>query len=254
MSARRIGLLGCGNIGRIIARRGAGLKVSAVYDRHPERAQQVGAALGARVHGGLDEFVAADFEVLVEAASVGAVSEVGAHALTRGKDLVVLSVGALADITLREELERLARAHRSTVRIPSGALFGLDNLKVAQISRLERLTLHTTKHPRALGIEAGERSRVFRGSAAQCIARFPRSANVAVALGLATGSEVEVEIWADPGARANRHVVNAVGEFGAVQIDISNRPSPDNPATSYLAALSVIALLRGLDAPLVVGT
>ena len=77
---------------------------------------------------------------------------------------------------------------------------------------------------------------------------------MAATLSIASGSNVEVEIWADPGARDNCHVVHAVGEFGAVQIDISNRPSPDNPATSYLAALSVIALLRGLDAPLVVGT
>ncbi|UCE88736.1 MAG: aspartate dehydrogenase [Pseudomonadota bacterium] len=254
MPRPRIGLLGCGNIGRIIARRGAGLNVVAVYDRHPERARQVGDALGARVHSGIDAFVADDFEVLVEAASVAAVSEVAARALGHGKDLVVLSAGALGEVAFRQELEALARERGRRIRIPSGALFGLDNLKVAQISRLERITLHTTKHPRALGVEAHERTRLFCGSAPQCIAQFPRNANVAVALGIATGTEIEVEIWADPEARENVHMVYATGEFGEVQIQVSNLPSPENPATSYLAALSAITLLKALDAPLVVGT
>ena len=31
-------------------------------------------------------------------------------------------------------------------------------------------------------------------------------------------------------------------------------PVPDNPATSYLAALSILTLLKNLDSPLVVGT
>ena len=37
-------------------------------------------------------------------------------------------------------------------------------------------------------------------------------------------------------------------------ISVHNLPSPDNPATSYLAALSVLTLLADLDTPLVVGT
>ena len=37
-------------------------------------------------------------------------------------------------------------------------------------------------------------------------------------------------------------------------IRVSNIPSPDNPATSYLAALSILTLLRDLEDPLVVGT
>ncbi|HWQ64203.1 MAG TPA: aspartate dehydrogenase, partial [Methanospirillum sp.] len=33
----------------------------------------------------------------------------------------------------------------------------------------------------------------------------------------------------------------------------TNLPSPDNPATSYLAALSVLSLLKNIDNPLVIG-
>jgi predicted dinucleotide-utilizing enzyme len=34
---------------------------------------------------------------------------------------------------------------------------------------------------------------------------------------------------------------------------VSNLPSPDNPATSYLAALSILSLLNQMDDPLVIG-
>ena len=42
--------------------------------------------------------------------------------------------------------------------------------------------------------------------------------------------------------------------FGETYIRVTNVPSPDNPATSYLAALSILILLKNLDSPLVVGT
>jgi predicted dinucleotide-utilizing enzyme len=52
----------------------------------------------------------------------------------------------------------------------------------------------------------------------------------------------------------NIHEVFVEGEFGDIYIRVSNVPSPDNPATSYMAALSILALLRNLENPLVVGT
>jgi predicted dinucleotide-utilizing enzyme len=48
--------------------------------------------------------------------------------------------------------------------------------------------------------------------------------------------------------------VPAHGAFGETTILTQNLPSPDNPSTSYLAALSIITLLKNLDRPLVVGT
>ncbi len=46
----------------------------------------------------------------------------------------------------------------------------------------------------------------------------------------------------------------AEGVFGDIYIRVNNLPSPDNPATSYLAALSILSLLNNLEEPLVVGT
>jgi aspartate dehydrogenase len=72
--------------------------------------------------------------------------------------------------------------------------------------------------------------------------------------GLAAGREPDVELWVDPAATSNRHEIFAAGDFGEVTIRTDNRPSPDNPATSYLAALSVLTLLQDLDDPVRVGT
>jgi aspartate dehydrogenase len=98
------------------------------------------------------------------------------------------------------------------------------------------------------------RTCVFRGPASEALRQYPRNINVSAALALATGMEPQVEIWADPAVRSNQHEIEAQGEFGRVAITTDNVPSPDNPATSYLAALSVLTLLSDLADPVRVGT
>lgn len=63
-----------------------------------------------------------------------------------------------------------------------------------------------------------------------------------------------MEIWADPAVSSNQHEIEAEGEFGKVTITTDNLPAPDNPATSYLAALSVLTLRSDLADPVRVGT
>jgi aspartate dehydrogenase len=140
------------------------------------------------------------------------------------------------------------------VYIPSGAIIGLDNLKIGQIARIDRLMLRTTKNPRSLGIEADRKMLIFKGKANDCIKQFPKNINVAVALELAAGREAEVELWVDPDVDRNIHEVLVEGEFGEITICVRNMPSPENPATSYLAALSILTLLRNLENPIKIGT
>jgi len=61
-----------------------------------------------------------------------------------------------------------------------------------------------------------------------------------------------VEIWADPGVMRNIHRIEV--EAACFTMHIENVPSEENPRTGRLTALSVIAALKKLASPLVIGT
>ena len=250
----RIGLLGCGNIGHIIAEHATGFTITAVYDVVPERAEEIAGVTGARAYGDFNTFISADFDIVVEAASVVAVWMHAQDALSHHKNLIVMSVGALADSAFRDQIRKTALASGTRVYIPSGAIFGLDNLKIGRISKITRLLLRTTKSPASLGIDTKERRLIFSGKANECIKAFPKNVNVSVAMSLAAGQDTDVELWVDPAVDRNVHELFIEGDFGEAQIRVTNVPSPDNQATSYLAALSILSLLEKMDDPIVVGT
>lgn len=250
----RIGLLGCGNIGHIIARHAGRFTIVAVFDQVPDRAREIEAISGATAYREFDSFIQADFDIVVEAASVSAVKRHAPDVLAHGKDMVIMSVGALTDPGFRNLIRAKARENKRKVFIPSGAIFGLDNLKIGRISTLKKLLLRTTKSPAALGIEADERRQIFAGKANECIKSFPKNVNVSVAMSLAAGMDADVELFVDPAVDQNVHELFIEGDFGETYVRVTNMPSPDNPATSYLAALSVLSLLEKMDDPIVVGT
>ena len=250
----RIGLLGCGNVGRIIAAHQDGFTVEALFDRLPDHAEELARICGAPAYADFQEFISQDFDICVEAASVLAVREYAPKVLENSKNILILSVGALSDSSFRNTLLDVARAKGKKIHIPSGAIMGLDNLKVGRISRIDSVLLRTTKSPESLGMQVSHRTLAFRGKANECIKQFPKNINVSVALSLAVNHDVEVELWADPDVDRNIHDIEVSGEFGEASIRIVNHPSPDNPATSYLAALSVLSLLKNLDSPLVTGS
>jgi aspartate dehydrogenase len=63
-----------------------------------------------------------------------------------------------------------------------------------------------------------------------------------------------IEIWADPTISRNRHRVEVVSDSAIASMEIEGMPSADNPRTSASVANSVIAALRRMSDPLVVGT
>ena len=48
----------------------------------------------------------------------------------------------------------------------------------------------------------------------------------------------------DPDTHSNSHELRIKGEFGEMTCHTYNVPSPDNPRTSYLAAMSAISALK----------
>ena len=97
---------------------------------------------------------------------------------------------------------------------------------------------------------------VFEGSAREAIRGFPANVNVAVALALAGigPDRTRVAIWADPTVTRNTHTIEVVSDTSNFSMTIAGLPSPETPATGRIVPLSVIAALRRLTAPLVIGT
>jgi aspartate dehydrogenase len=97
--------------------------------------------------------------------------------------------------------------------------------------------------------------KIFEGNARAAAKGFPANINVAVALSLAGigPDRTMVEIWADPTVTRNVHRIEVDSDSARFSMTIENIPS-ENPKTGRITALSVIACLRKLHAPLRVGT
>jgi len=261
---RGVSIIGCGAIGSFVARAiDEGLVPAALrylMDLDRGRAERLAASLARQrpmIAAGVEE-VAADpaTEVVVEAASQGAVLQYAERLLEAGKELVVLSVGAL----LRPEGRRILERYRGRVHVPSGAIAGLDAVRALALAGVEEVLLVTRKHPSKLmdepyvrerGLRLGDLAEptvIFEGPAEEAVRAFPRTLNVAAALSIYAGRQARVRVVADPRAARNVHEVFVRSRAGELRVTVENVPHPDNPRTSYLAALSAVALLRDLCA------
>ncbi len=259
MAKMKIGLVGCGNIGADICialhKGDIPAEITSLTDIDKERAGVLLRTfqLNAKICT-LDE-LAANVDFIVECAGAGAVRDVIEAAMRHQKDCLVMSVGGL--MALRDELKR-TEACGVQVRIPSGALCGLDGIRAAMEGGLHMVTLTTRKPPEGLAgapylIENNislenltEAKVVFEGNALEAVKAFPANVNVAGALSLIGigPEETKVCIIADPNATMNSHEVDAEGAFGSLKSVTTNLPSPRNAKSSYLASLSASAELR----------
>jgi aspartate dehydrogenase len=202
-------------------------------------------------------------DIIVEAATQAALIELAPAVLEAGRDLVVLSVGALLDHP--EWVERAA-ARGARIHAPSAAIAGLDGLKGAAVDgHLDTVVMETRKPPRGLAGAPGVTgidlaaitvpTLVFEGTAREACRAFPANVNVVAAVSLAGlgPDRTCIRILADPTIDRNRHAVTAEGAFGRLRIELENVPS-ENPRTGKLSYLSTIAYLRDLGAPLRIGT
>jgi len=232
----KIGLLGCGAIGSEIAtavcdRKVGNASLVALFDQDAEMASSLARRLPITVPAftNIGQFLAVSgLEMVVECASPGAVRAYAEAVLSSGRDLLMISSGALTDTALFHRLAALAEGRGRRLIIPSGALGGIDAIRAAR-GRLEEVTLTTTKPPEALkgapGFKEWESKEIIE---AQVI--FDGSA-------------------LDPRSPGNVHEIYARGDFGVMRFTLENRPHERNPRTSYLAVLSVLETLREACTP-----
>ena len=260
---------GLGAIGGAVAERLdagiPGLRLVAVAARDREKARRRMAAFGAPVPVVAPADLAAEADVVVECAPAAAFAAIAEPALRAGRILVPLSVGVLLS---RPDLVERAAERDARIVVPTGAILGRDAVRAAAEGEIHSVTMVTRKPPRGLmgapyleergisleGLDAP--LKVFDGNARDGARGFPANVNVAAALSLAgIGPErTRLEIWADPGVARNTHRIEVEADSARFTMTIENVPSEENPRTGRITALSVIATLRGLTAPLKVGT
>ncbi len=82
-------------------------------------------------------------DLVIEAASPQAVIETVPQILKNGKDVIIMSVGALIDSEFKAYLEELAEKNDSRIYAPSGAIIGLDGIKAASIGKIHSVFDHS---------------------------------------------------------------------------------------------------------------
>ena len=270
MAPLRVAIAGIGAIGLPVARSidaGAipGLTLVAVSARDEAKARATMAKFKAPppILGLAALAEAAD--IVVECLPSAQFAAVAEPTIERGRIFMPLSVGMLID---HMHLVDRARETGARIIVPTGALLGLDAVRAAAEGKIASARIVTRKPPKGLAgapllVERGisidglkEPLRVFEGSAREAIAGFPANVNVAVALSLAGigPDRTRIEIWADPGVTRNTHTVIVESDSSDLTMTIENIPSAENLRTGKITALSVLAALRRLTAPLVVGS
>ena len=269
MGRTRIAIVGLGAIGRALARPIAagefhGLDLAAVAARDVAKATAWLAEAGIACPVVALDAVPDHADIAIECAPAALLPDICRPMLEAGKRVVVLSCGALLP---RPDLVELARARGGQIIVPTGALLGLDAVTAAAEGTIHSVRMTTRKPPNglagapylirhAISVEGlNEPKRVFAGTAREAAAGFPANVNVAAALSLAGigPDRTLIEIWADPGVTRNCHTIEVDADSARFTLSIENVPS-ENPKTGRITALSVLAALRKLHAPLRVGT
>lgn len=269
----RLLIIGCGSIGNVLASAAQDMpEVDRIYitdkseSRAEARAKEYPKAKLAHYDDATIRKAIMEVDLVIEAASQEAARTFAPLCLERGRDIMVMSVGAFSDDAFRERCYRLARSKGGRLYIPSGAVCGTDGIRSAS-GRIDEVRLVTTKGPNGFkdveyllqkGIDVTRLEGptvLFEGPAREAVRLFPRNVNVAATVSLmGMGFErTMVTIICDPRSEVNSHELHAKGEFGELRARIDNVPSPSNPATSYLAALSAVSALKSIASNVWVG-
>jgi aspartate dehydrogenase len=261
-AVQHVTLIGYGAIGRSVVQRMhgfAGVQITHIVvsaARVAEVQNQVGSAI--RVSAS----VPIDATLVLECAGHSALTQHVLPALARGVECAVLSVGALSEPGLPEQLAQAAAQGGTQVHLLAGAIGAIDAIAAAKLAGLDEVTYTGRKPPsgwkgspaeQVVNLDALTEATVILDATAREAARlYPKNANVAATVSLAgLGLDAtRVRLIADPAVTENIHDVQARGAFGELHITMRGKPLADNPKTSALTVLSALRFLQNRAAAL----
>jgi aspartate dehydrogenase len=254
----RIALIGYGAISQMLfdvfAEKKPPIDIVGVLVREG-RAKATQKAVGRKVKAveSLKELLRLKPDVVVEAASQQAVRDWGETILRKGIDLMVIATGAYGDPKLWKKHVAAAAKSGARLRLPSGAIVGLDGLLAMRLGKFERVKYVSIKPPHAWTGTPAETdfdlpsidrpTTIFTGTPADAGRLYPKNANLAVTVALCGAGldRTEIELVADPtlppGVNASR--LEVVADSGEFRLERFGRSMPDNPKTGVLTALTM---------------
>jgi aspartate dehydrogenase len=240
---KKVGIIGCGAIGTLLAEavETGIVKCDALilYDYNGEKAEKLQKSLTVptKIVRNVGEMIKLKPHVIVEAASQQAAREYANRISAENIDLIVMSVGALLDLNVKD----------GRIHVPSGAIGGLDAIGSAALAGIDEIVLISRKNPKALGVDGSHEKLVYEGNAQEAVRLFPREMNVAATLALTVSpQEVKVRVISDPKTDRNVHEIKVRWKHGDMFLKFENDPHPENLGTSALAAWCAIKLLKEL--------
>lgn len=258
----RVGLIGYGAIGQGVAhlideRAAKDMTLVGALVRHPAHLRPPG---GPNIVATLPMLLHKQPHVIVEVAGHGGLREHGPAILRAGVDLILVSVGALADPDLFRALLEAAQMGGTQAKVASGAIGALDALAAASLGGLASVIHTMRRSPQTLlppeeAASLTSTREVFRGSARQAAQQFPEFLNIAAAVALAGRGfdQTEVRVLADPAVRHSLHEIQAEGAFGVLRFEIENVPISFPAPGARLVAMSIVRALLSRRASFVIG-
>lgn len=247
-----IGLIGGGAIASFLLAElqkndNKSLNINSIYVRDKEKYRYLSESYDVDLFSDIDSFLESNIGIVVEAANIEAVKTLIPTVLQK-KDIVIISIGALANQTFLDEINIVAQTYNRSILLPSGGIGGLDLLQSAQaLGGVTTVNLTTRKAATSLGNEEMQEEKViYEGNARGAIKQFPSNMNVSIILSLAGigMDKTNVTIISDPNIDSNIHRIDIKGKFGNATLTVTNEPMKANPKTSYLTALSILSTLK----------
>lgn len=260
---KKLGILGAGHLSGIVVEaynKGLlpGYEIVGVVGRDSQHVANLVDKCHAKACKDMAELLECKPDFITEAASVQAVKDHAEEILTHGASFIVLSIGAFADETFRTHIENIAKDNGQKLYLSSGAVGGFDVLRTLSLMGNGDMDVEfcTHKGPKSLQntplyshelMTDETETKVFEGNAQEAIGLLPTKVNVAVASSLASAGpeNTKVSIYSVPGMTGDDHCITAKAAGCKTVIDTF---SP----TADIAGWSMVALLRNLDAGIVV--
>lgn len=253
----RVGLVGCGRMGEVIANALAegkveGCRLVGVTGRNPEKVDAFAKCHGCTGADSIEALLALSPDYVIEVATAEALKQCALPVLSAGKTLICLSMGALFDEAFAGQVRQAALEHGGRLVLASGVIGGLDVMTAAAMcGDLQATVIKRKPSSQSESCPPPLRSLPdeFEGSAREGFQLSPAHLNIILAGATACGGldNTRFRLELVPDGERLSFGLEAEGDFGAAKVDI--RPG-GKLQSSGLAAWSALAALKRLTAPI----